>query len=72
MPWHSTIVAREWWITLWIGCVKQTGTVDKLYARLALRCPYALRAGMTLIKSGIAFDANGIVLLEKPAAMLVS
>jgi glutathione S-transferase len=34
------------------------------------RCPYAMRARMALLVSGIAFDGYEIVLREKPAAML--
>jgi glutathione S-transferase len=34
------------------------------------RCPYAMRARMALIVSGVAFDAHEISLRNKPAAML--
>jgi glutathione S-transferase len=34
------------------------------------RCPYAMRARMALIVSGITFDAHEISLRDKPAAML--
>jgi glutathione S-transferase len=36
------------------------------------RCPYAMRARMALIVSGIAFDAYEISLRDKPAAMLAA
>jgi glutathione S-transferase len=36
------------------------------------RCPYAMRARMALIVSGIAFDAHEISLRDKPAAMLAA
>ncbi len=36
------------------------------------RCPYAMRARMALIESGMAFDAFEIVLRDKPVAMLVT
>jgi glutathione S-transferase len=36
------------------------------------RCPYAMRARMALIASGIAFDAYEISLRDKPAAMLAA
>jgi len=34
------------------------------------RCPYAMRARMALLQTGIAFDAVEIVLRDKPAALL--
>lgn len=34
------------------------------------RCPYAMRARMALLQTGIAFDAFEIVLRDKPAEML--
>ena len=34
------------------------------------RCPYAMRARMALLQAGIAFDAQEIVLRDKPAGML--
>jgi glutathione S-transferase len=34
------------------------------------RCPYAMRARMALLVAGIEFDAQEIVLRDKPAAML--
>jgi glutathione S-transferase len=36
------------------------------------RCPYAMRARMALIVSGISFDAYEIILLDKPAEMLAA
>jgi glutathione S-transferase len=36
------------------------------------RCPYAMRARMALIVSGIAFDAHEISLRDKPEAMLAA
>ncbi len=36
------------------------------------RCPYAMRARMALIISGVAFDAYEISLRDKPAAMLAA
>jgi glutathione S-transferase len=36
------------------------------------RCPYAMRARMALIISGIAFDAHEISLRDKPVAMLAA
>jgi glutathione S-transferase len=36
------------------------------------RCPYAMRARMALIVSGVAFDAYEISLRDKPAAMLAA
>jgi glutathione S-transferase len=45
-----------------------SATVPLLYSYR--RCPYAMRARMALLVSGIAFDAHEIVLRDKPAAML--
>lgn len=36
------------------------------------RCPYAMRARMALIVSGVSFDAHEISLRDKPAQMLVA
>ena len=36
------------------------------------RCPYAMRARMALIQTGVAFDAHEIALRDKPAAMLAA
>jgi glutathione S-transferase len=36
------------------------------------RCPYAMRARMALIHTGIAFDAFEIILRDKPAPMLAA
>lgn len=36
------------------------------------RCPYAIRARMALIASGLAYDHREILLRDKPAAMLAS
>jgi glutathione S-transferase len=36
------------------------------------RCPYAMRARMALIVSGVSFDAYEISLRDKPAAMLAA
>ncbi len=45
-----------------------TATVPLLYSYR--RCPYAMRARMALLVAGVAFDAQEIVLRDKPAAML--
>lgn len=34
------------------------------------RCPYAMRARMALLVAGVGFDAQEIVLRDKPAALL--
>lgn len=45
-----------------------SATVPLLYSYR--RCPFAMRARMALLVSGVAFDAHEIVLRDKPAAML--
>lgn len=36
------------------------------------RCPYAMRARMTLLVSGVAYEHREVVLRDKPAAMLAA
>src|SRR3569623_3510281 len=53
----------------WRGCMTAS-VLPILYS--FRRCPYAMRAGMALLGSGIPFELREVVLRDKPAAMIAA